>query len=315
MQTCEDAADTDLQPFVSVIIPVYNDADRLNICLTALHQQTYDSDRYEIIIIDNGSDSSQAMDNLKAKFNKVVYEQELIPGSYAARNKGIIIAKGDVIAFTDSDCIPVNDWIEKGVKYLTKMPNCGLVAGRIEMFFKDPNHPNLCELYDRFVMDFPQKAFLEKRGAAFTANIFTWKHVLDKVGYFLTDLKSFGDQEWGKRVHGAGYGQIYADDACVYHPTRYTMADLHRRTLRLSGGIYDMYVAKEPLWWKRYGRVVKLVINDLFKQPIKVTNQVIQDDRINNFSTKLKIVMITYFMQFLSAYEKVRLKAGGESER
>ncbi len=183
------------------------------------------------------------------------------------------------------------------------------------MLFKDPDHPNLCELYDRFVMDFPQKAFLEEYGAAFTANIFTWRHVLDKVGYFLADLKSFGDQEWGKRVYAAGYGQIYADDAYVYHPTRHTIADLHRRTLRLSGGIYDMYVAKEPLWWKRYGRVVKLVINDLFKQPIKVTGQVMKDDRLNNFSTKLKVVMVTYFMQFISAYEKVRLKAGGESER
>ncbi len=105
----EDIVGNALQPFVSVIIPVYNDAGRLRICLAALHKQTYDSDRYEIIVIDNGSDPSPVMDNLKVEFDNVVYDQELTPGSYAARNKGITIAKGDVIAFTDADCIPVNN--------------------------------------------------------------------------------------------------------------------------------------------------------------------------------------------------------------
>jgi cellulose synthase/poly-beta-1,6-N-acetylglucosamine synthase-like glycosyltransferase len=48
------------------------------------------------------------------------------------------MARGEIVAFTDSDCIPATDWIEKGVDNLLRIPNCGLVAGEIAVFFKDP---------------------------------------------------------------------------------------------------------------------------------------------------------------------------------
>ena len=45
-------------PFVSVIIPVYNDPERLKTCLQALEEQTYPKSAYEVIVVDNGSDES-----------------------------------------------------------------------------------------------------------------------------------------------------------------------------------------------------------------------------------------------------------------
>ena len=74
------------KPFVSVIIPVYNDSKRLQICLNALDNQTYPKDKYEVTAIDNGSDEEVSPLVSVYRQAKAIYEAK--PGSYAARNKG-----------------------------------------------------------------------------------------------------------------------------------------------------------------------------------------------------------------------------------
>lgn len=120
--------------FVSVVIPVSNDFERLKTCLKALEEQTYPKKLYEVIVVDNGSDED--INPLVIQFSQAFATQESRRGSYTARNKGDSLAKGDVIAFTDSDCIPNCDWIEKGVANLLQVFNCGLVVGKIKVFLK-----------------------------------------------------------------------------------------------------------------------------------------------------------------------------------
>src|SRR3972149_2192306 len=87
---------------VSVIIPFYNDSENLLNCLEAINRQTLDSSRLEIIVVDNGS--SQDIESVVKIFPAVNILYEPKEGSYAARNKGILNSKGDILAFTDSDC-------------------------------------------------------------------------------------------------------------------------------------------------------------------------------------------------------------------
>ncbi|HAA30818.1 MAG TPA: glycosyl transferase family 2, partial [Cyanobacteria bacterium UBA8553] len=75
-------------PFVSVIVPVFNDAKRLKICLDALEHQTYPKHLYEVIVVDNGSDKNEDIEGVVAQFGQAIASYESIPGSYAARNKG-----------------------------------------------------------------------------------------------------------------------------------------------------------------------------------------------------------------------------------
>ena len=89
-------------PFVTVIIPFYNDLDRLRECLICVFLQTYPHDCYEVIVVDNGSDED--FSPLQNKFHDLELLYEYRPGSYAARNTGIRYSKGEVLAFTDSDC-------------------------------------------------------------------------------------------------------------------------------------------------------------------------------------------------------------------
>ncbi|MEM6423936.1 MAG: glycosyltransferase family A protein, partial [Cyanobacteria bacterium P01_H01_bin.119] len=135
-------------PLVSVIIPVYNDAEHLALCLAALAQQTYKRSRTEIIVIDNGSDDPALTQTVVQPYDNVALAIEPTPGSYAARNRGLALAQGEVIAFTDADCIPDRNWLAEGVRLLAETPNCGLVGGNIKLFFQNPARPTMVELYE-----------------------------------------------------------------------------------------------------------------------------------------------------------------------
>src|SRR5688572_22754402 len=153
--------------FVSVIIPVLNDGDRLHRCLAALEEQTYPGDRFEVIVVDNGSKHDPA--EIVAEFPHAKLAREAKPSSYAARNVGIALAKGDILAFTDSDCVPTKQWLEAGVAALTSSPDCGMVAGAVEVFCKDEQNPTAVELFER-VSAFPQERYLREYHYGVTAN-------------------------------------------------------------------------------------------------------------------------------------------------
>lgn len=299
--------------FVSVIIPVFNDAKHLEICLQALENQTYPKSQYEVIVVDNGSDTEQDIAGVVAQFGQAFSSYESSPGSYAARNKGISLAKGDVIAFTDADCIPATNWIEQGVKNLLQVPNCGLVAGKIEIFFKDLNKLTTVELYES-IMALPQKEFLEKHRYGATANVFTLRSVIDQVGLFDASLKSSGDVEWGQRVASFGYQQIYAEDTCVAHPARYSFKQLYKRTIRHAGGTYDLHRRKDSSFFQSNKIFIKSLVQDL-TPPLMFAFNVFVDSRLKGFEPKLKVSLIMFLIRYVSAWEKIRLKLGGVSAR
>ena len=228
---------SDSNPFVSVIVPVYNDPLRLETCLRALEEQTYPRDSYEVIVVDNGSDES--IEHVVAGFSQAMASYESRPGSYAARNRGLSLSVGEILAFTDSDCIPAPDWIKKGVEILSKHPNHKVVGGRVEFLFEAPDLPTATELYDSMI-HLDTKRYIEQEGFTATANLFTYRSIFDHIGYFDADLRSSGDREWGQRATSLGFRPIYADDVLVAHPARYSFAQLREKTVRLVLGYKGM---------------------------------------------------------------------------
>ncbi len=302
-----------LIPFVSVIVPVFNDAKRLKLCLRALASQTYPKSHYEVIVVDNGSDDLGAVKDAAAGCLGAIAIQELTPGSYAARNKGISSSKGEIIAFTDADCIPAPDWLEKGSYYLRSVPNCGMVVGKVEMFFQDPSRPTLAEFYQS-VTAFPQECWLQAFRGGATANVFTWRRVIDQVGMFDERLKSFGDMEWGKRVHLAGYEQFYAATAQVKHPARRTWAQLRQKAIRTAGGMYDHFVRQENSFLRRNKAFAYLLFYD-FLPPVKFVMSTFKNPKIEGFGQKVKVSLLSLLLGCVSAWEKIRLNFGGVSTR
>jgi glycosyltransferase involved in cell wall biosynthesis len=296
-------------PFVSVIIPVFNEGARLHLCLDALATQTYPKNRYEVIVVDNGSDHPPVW--VRDEYPKVVFVEESRPGSYAARNRGVGLAKGEVLAFTDGDCIPDAHWLANGTKNVIADSSVGLVGGRVEFFFRDPERPTVAELYDS-IMYLNQRAAVEITGFAATANMFTSRSVLENVGVFDAQVKSGGDREWGQRVGSRGYRLVYAEDAVVRHPARDTFAKISSRNIRVLGGHHELYAREGRA--RRWRQIVKELFLDL-APPIPFVRRLVRDERIKGASPKALVTLMHVRAKLVNARARLLLGFGVKPTR
>jgi glycosyltransferase involved in cell wall biosynthesis len=303
------------QPFVSIVIPVFNDTVGLKRCLESLTQQTYPDNLYEIIVVDNGSNPEHNIASITANYKQAVFTNEINPGSYSARNKGISLAKGTIIAFTDADCVPASNWIEQGIKILLKNPQCGFLAGKIEVSFHQPNQPNGIELYESLWYPLSQKEFVEKDHFGATANIFTFASVIQKIGGFDSTLKSNGDREWGQRVYHAGYQPLYAEEVCVSHPARHSLKQLSSRARRIIGGRYDLQQKIEPSWLKRNSIFMFNLLKYAIAPIAMLGFNFLWDKRLNTPKQKMQVSLVMFFVSYLYVWEMIRLKTGSPSHR
>jgi len=293
--------------FVSVVVPVWNDAERLSGCLRALEAQTYPDHSYEVIVVDNNStyatvEATVEVAQVVSSFAHARLIHESTPGSYAARNTGVANARGEIIAFTDSDCVPARDWIERGVGHLVALKgNCAVVAGRIEIFPRLAKQPNAVEQYE-VLISLAQKEFVKKYNFGATANLFTFRQVFAKVGTFLAEVKSGGDLEWGRRVIDYGFRLDYSEDARVFHPARASFTQLYSKIVRVTGGLHDL----KRLRGRAYLQFDRSVFMDLLP-PVRAIANILREPSIIRWRDRIKVCTVLCFVRFVQAFEKSRL--------
>lgn len=197
--------------------------------------QTLDKVDFEIIVVNNNPPET-----LDFKFHgnhnlKVVTEKT--PGSYAARNRGVAEAKGLILAFTDSDCIPESDWLSNAREIFKedKEHQIGVLTGPISLFYKDPLKLRPAEVYEKYTA-FRTETYA-KEGFAVTANWFSYKSVILEFGSFNEKLKSNGDTELSGSIHKK-YKVKYSPLILVHHPARYQISELVQKYRRRLGGTY-----------------------------------------------------------------------------
>jgi len=113
---------------VSVIVPVHNEARYLGDCLDALLNQELSTAEYEVIVVDNGS-SDRSREIVRTR-DRVQLLTEPQRGAYAARNRGLQAARGELVAFTDADCVPRRDWLQRLCNAVGQDPGIQVVMGR-----------------------------------------------------------------------------------------------------------------------------------------------------------------------------------------
>jgi glycosyltransferase involved in cell wall biosynthesis len=216
-----------MYPFVSIIVPIKNEERRLPQLLSALEALDYPRDRFEIIVADNGSTDRTVAIAREAQGVEVCIEPT--GGSYAARNAGLRVARGEVIAFTDSDCTPDAQWLRAGVARIAS--GADLVAGAIHL---ELSRPSIDHQFDRkFFLQ--QRRWVAEKKAGATANLFARRTVIERVGGFSEQLTSGGDFAFCKAASEAGYSLVFEPSAVVQHPTRGFKA-LLRKARRIGGG-------------------------------------------------------------------------------
>jgi GT2 family glycosyltransferase len=220
-----------VMPRVSVVIPHYSDVESLAKCLAALDRQTVRPD--EIVVADNNSPMGTApIEAVIAGRAKLVVVAE--KGAGPARNGGVAASTGDLLAFTDCDCVPEPGWLEAGLKALSE---ADFVGGAMRVLVEQEDRMTGPEAFER-VFAFDNRDYVLRKGFTVTANLFCPRALFDRVGGFRVGVSE--DLEWCLRAREAGYRIGYAADAVVGHPARRTWPELQRKWQRLNVESYGL---------------------------------------------------------------------------
>jgi glycosyltransferase involved in cell wall biosynthesis len=232
---------SDSCPTVGVVIPVYNDWDRLQQCLAALAVQTYPAERFEVRVVNNGSSDWPEQPQFPLTVEVLVHDE---PGSYGARNRAALNWSVQVLAFTDADCLPEPDWLEQGVRaMLTAGDPSPMLAGRIRLDAGLPLQPTAAEQLDQ-ILGFDQARTVRRAGYGVTANLFVAQSLFQDLGGFHAQTRSGGDRDFCRRACTAGVSLVYVEAAVVSHPAR-NWHGLIEKQRRIVGGRLTL-MGREP---------------------------------------------------------------------
>lgn len=197
---------------ISIIVPVYNGEKTIEKCIHSLQDQSYPTVQYEIIVVDDGStDNTPTI--LKKSGVQIVTQKNQGPAT--ARNAGAKVAKGEILIFTDADCIADNRWLEEmvaafndkdvvGVKGAYKTLQKELTARFAQAEFEE--RYKLLQQYDYI-------DFVDTYSAGFRKDIFF------KIGAFDQSfpLPDHEDVDLSYRLSREGYKMAFTSKAFVYH--------------------------------------------------------------------------------------------------
>ncbi len=218
----------------SVVVPTYNGGELLRACLASIAALDFPRERFEVLVVDNNS--TDETPSIIDSFGFTRLEERTYQGSYAARNAAMRVARGEIIAFTDSDCEVAPDWLTELWAAARDNPNAGCIAGEILAF--PPSTP--VERYSEKIGLLRQRGPLSGwhfKPYAQTANAAYRRDVFDRIGLFDPTMKSGGDAEIAWRMlDKTDYEIKFAPDAKVYHHHRTSVRDLWAQFHRYGSG-------------------------------------------------------------------------------
>lgn len=224
-------------PMASIVVPAYNAQATLRACLDSLCAQTYAQTLYEILVVDNASsDATRAI--IQAFAPRVQYLYESKRGRSTAQNCGIAHARGEVVAFTDADCVVEPQWLARLIEPLQD-ETVGVVGGAIRSMPTD----NAVELFGEQIHNQEKAICVYKPPYVATANWASPRRLLQELGGFDETLVRGQDTDLAWRILQAGKRLVYQPTAVIYHP--------HARTVRAwfqvgcLHGYYSVFVNRK----------------------------------------------------------------------
>ncbi|WP_160116598.1 glycosyltransferase family 2 protein [Ruegeria sp. AU67] len=292
---------------MSIIIPTFRDTAGLRSTLDALSQQSYPKELTEILCIDNTPDF-ELCDQAASLFPaRLLHEPR--PGSYAARNRGLAEATGEVFAFTDAACVPEPNWITSGIAELERHPTGALVAGKIQVFAEDPKKPTAVEILQIHTA-FPQETYATRNHFGATANVFVSRGVIEKAGPFLGTLLSGGDHEFGRRVHASGFPVVYGETVVIRHPARRHLKAALSKSRRVVKGVYVM----EKRGRLPHGHFRRGLYRDL-RPPVLTCWALLTSPLPGGITRRLRAAGAMVFLRYYRAAYRLKIMAGSKQNK
>ncbi len=199
-----------------MIVPFYGAEAYIDRCIQGLLAQEAPADSFEILLVDNNSPDRSADIVASVDDRRVRLLTETTQGAYAARNRALREATGGVVVFTDPDCVPEPDWLQRLLEPLAR-GEVGIVMGRVLPGRESATLRWLSEYEttrESFVLGSNRAELYFGR----TNNMAVRREVLDAVGPFVERMRG-GDtvfvQEAVRRFSPAVLA--YAPEARVRH--------------------------------------------------------------------------------------------------
>jgi len=248
---------------ISVIIPTLNRADFLAAALDSLTRQSFSTDQFEVLIIDNGStDNTHAIvEKYSSLLDNIRYFYELEPGLHVGRHVGMLAAKGEILVFADDDIEALPSWLIS-IKESFDNSKVTMVGGNNHPLFLEPppkwlkkmwNRPTLrgCKSISSLsVIEFTTPRREISPYLVWGCNFAIRKDVLLQAGGFHPDgmpkelirFRGDGETHVSRYVAATGMKCIFHAGASVYHkvtPDRMTFAYFRQRGF--NQGVSDSY--------------------------------------------------------------------------
>jgi len=222
---------------VTVVVPVRNRELTIQPLLDSLQKLDYDTNKVEVIVVD-GNSTDKTQEIVKKYPVKLVVEKR--KGLNLARNTGIKCAKGEIVAFTDSDCIVPPNWITKIVENF-KDPQISCVGGSAKALDNDFISQYADNSIVRLMPFFTKREELKKVKPFFRhpagCNMAFRRKVAEEVGYFDEHIQyGFDEVEFADRICRAGYKMVLDPDVLVWHKHRSTFREFLKQNFQYGKG-------------------------------------------------------------------------------
>ncbi len=230
---------------ISVIIPHFNQPDLLARCLASVTSQDAAGHAVEVLVVDNGS--ARMPEDVVARFPAVRLARETTPGPGPARNRGVALAHGEILAFIDADCVAGAGWLAAIAGRFDADPRAMILGGDVQILHADPGHPTMIEAYEA-EFGYRMEHYIRTQNFTGTGNLATRRAVFDDVGGF-AGIDVAEDRDWGKRAFALGYQTQWEPLMLAYHPARGSFAELARKWDRHTAHDFETILAR------RFGRL------------------------------------------------------------
>jgi GT2 family glycosyltransferase len=225
-----------------VVVPTYQRAAALERCLAALAAQTLERERFEVIVVDDGSDRPprELVARAAAALDVRLLEQSNA-GPASARNTGARAARGEYVVFTDDDCRPDAGWLRAIDTAAARHPACA-IGGRVVNALGDGLYSTASQLLIEFLYDYFN---VDETGGRFfiTSNLAFPTHAFHAVGGFDVSfpLAAAEDRDLCDRWREAGHAMVYCEEAVVHHGHALGLRSFCRQHYNYGRGAFHLH--------------------------------------------------------------------------